>query len=268
VRTVINTHWHDDHVFGNGVYRDSFPGVRFIAHPASAEDLAQAGLALRAEFEANREGTAGFLRGLVSQGKSFAGGTLGEEERLSHLAAADLVDHYGQAPAGYQPLVPTTLVADTLRLRQGARVIEVLFLGRGHSRGDLVVHLPTEQILAAGDLVMSPVQIVGTTSFPPDFAETVDRLIALHPRIVFPGHGPELRGTGQAETISRMLHSLSDQTRAAIARGASLEETRKSVDLSEFRQAMAGDSEIRRILFSYYVETPAVQRAWELLSGK
>jgi hypothetical protein len=65
-----------------------------------------------------------------------------------------------------------------------------------------------------------------------------------------------------------MLHSLSDQTRAAIARGASLEETRKIVDLSEFRQAMAGDSEIRRILFSYYVETPAVQRAWELLSGK
>src|SRR2546428_612147 len=27
---VINTHWHDDHVAGNQVYRDSFPGVQFV----------------------------------------------------------------------------------------------------------------------------------------------------------------------------------------------------------------------------------------------
>src|SRR5437868_3181681 len=29
VAFVINTHWHDDHVAGNQVYQDSFPGVRF-----------------------------------------------------------------------------------------------------------------------------------------------------------------------------------------------------------------------------------------------
>jgi cyclase len=31
-RYVINTHWHDDHIIGNQVYRDAFPGVEFIAH--------------------------------------------------------------------------------------------------------------------------------------------------------------------------------------------------------------------------------------------
>src|SRR5450432_103359 len=32
VRYVVNTHWHDDHIVGNQVYRDAYPGVDFIAH--------------------------------------------------------------------------------------------------------------------------------------------------------------------------------------------------------------------------------------------
>jgi cyclase len=32
VRYVINTHWHDDHIVGNRVYAEAFPGLEFIAH--------------------------------------------------------------------------------------------------------------------------------------------------------------------------------------------------------------------------------------------
>src|ERR1041384_4496656 len=32
VRYVINTHWHDDHIVGNQVYAQAFPGIDFIAH--------------------------------------------------------------------------------------------------------------------------------------------------------------------------------------------------------------------------------------------
>jgi len=265
VSAVINTHWHDDHIFGNGVYRDSFPGVRFIAHAASAEDLAATGVNSRAELDANRDGTRGFLLDLVSKGQSFSGnGPMNEEERVSHQAAAELVADYGRTPPGYVPQAPTSLVQDSLVLRQGRRIIRVLFLGRGHSRGDLVVHLPAERVVAAGDLVMFPVQFVGTTSFPADFAETEDRLIALKPDRIVPGHGPVLQGTAHAELISRMLHSLTDQVRAARARGETLEQVKASVKLDEFERGFAGDSQILKILFSYYVTTPAIQRAYEL----
>jgi glyoxylase-like metal-dependent hydrolase (beta-lactamase superfamily II) len=140
----------------------------------------------------------------------------------------------------------------------------VLFLGRGHSRGDLVVHLPAERIVAAGDLVMFPVQFVGTTSFPADFAETEDRLIALAPERIVPGHGPVLQGTGHPRLISRMLHSLTDQVRAARARGETLDQVKAGVTLGEYERAFAGVSPMLRILFGYYVTTPAVQRAYEL----
>lgn len=264
VRAVINTHWHDDHLFGNGVYRDSFPGAQFIAHRASAEDLAATGLKSRADLDANRDGTIGFLRDLVAKGQSFAGGPLSEEERRSHLSAADLVGDYGQAPTGYRPQAPSTLVQDSLTLRQGNRLIRVLYLGKGHSRGDLVVFLPAERIVAAGDLVMFPVQFVGTTSFPADFAATVDRLIELSPAKTVPGHGPVLSGTDHARLISRMLHSLADQVTTARTRGETLEQVKQRVTLEEFSRAFAGESQLLKILFSYYVITPAVQRAYEL----
>src|SRR5262249_55078968 len=32
VRYVVNTHWHPDHLFGNGPYRDAYPGVVLLAH--------------------------------------------------------------------------------------------------------------------------------------------------------------------------------------------------------------------------------------------
>src|SRR5215208_46313 len=35
VRYLINTHFHSDHHYGNQVYREAYPGVEIIAHPAT-----------------------------------------------------------------------------------------------------------------------------------------------------------------------------------------------------------------------------------------
>src|SRR3954447_15168832 len=40
---VINTHWHDDHVAGDQVYQDSFPGVRLVLQENTAADFATLG---------------------------------------------------------------------------------------------------------------------------------------------------------------------------------------------------------------------------------
>src|SRR5258708_23244402 len=44
VRAVIDTHWHDDHVTGNQIYLDAFPGLDIIAHATAREDMAEMGL--------------------------------------------------------------------------------------------------------------------------------------------------------------------------------------------------------------------------------
>src|SRR3712207_1660307 len=47
VRYVVNSHWHDDHVFGNQSYKEAFPGVEFVAHRNTREDMEK--LAFRSE---------------------------------------------------------------------------------------------------------------------------------------------------------------------------------------------------------------------------
>src|SRR6185295_16059363 len=84
VKYVINTHWHDDHIRGNQVYRDAFPGVEFIGRATTREYLPGQGAVNRKNF---LEGAPRFLedlRGLLAKNKSLGGGDLTEEERASY----------------------------------------------------------------------------------------------------------------------------------------------------------------------------------------
>jgi glyoxylase-like metal-dependent hydrolase (beta-lactamase superfamily II) len=263
VRTVIATHWHDDHVIGLQVWRDTFPDVDVVAHVTAWQDLTTDGAANRRQMAEQGPGTVAFLRGLLEQSKGLDREPITDEERASHASSIALAEkHIAQIPL-FRPVRPTVEVADRLTLERAGRALDVRWLGRGHTRGDLVVHLPAEGIAFAGDLVSWPVPLVGTTSFPADFAATVEKLIALRAGVLVPGHGPVLREDAHIRAVARLLAAIRDGTAAAVARGETLEQTRRSVDLSEFRRALAGESRVWRLLFDSYVAGPAVARAYE-----
>ena len=69
-------------------------------------------------------------------------------------------------------------------------MIDIRYLGRAHTAADIVVHLPQENILITGDLVVWPVPVFGTTSFPVDYIATLEKLLALKPTT---GAGPWAR---------------------------------------------------------------------------
>lgn len=126
-----------------------------------------------------------------------------------------------------------------------------------------MINLPTEHVVIAGDLIVWPVPFVGADqSHVGDWSATLEKLRALQPMVIIPGHGPLMRDDSYVRLERDLFASIKKQVGEAVARGATLEETRKSVNLDEFRKLFAGDSKVRNALFSVYVVGPAVASAF------
>ena len=266
VTALILTHWHFDHITGASVYRDSFPGIAIITHTRTQEAIDTGGPGRRSFLESLPQAKA-YFQGILDAGKSFDDAPLTDEERASIASDLRMADRYATTPADFVPVTPTQLFTDRLTLHQGRRVIDLYYLGRGHTAGDIVVHLPNEGVLITGDLVTAPTPLIGTTSFPHEFAITLDRLAELHPRVIIPGHGPVLRSAEYLRQETALLHSLVGQTDSLVALGDTLAQVRAAIDLRPWRSWFAGESKVRRILFYSYVTSPGVERAYQEASA-
>ena len=262
VRYVVNTHWHEDHILGNQVYREAFPGAEFIGHASTRADLTTIGAENRRQALEGGPGFVATLRRLLDEGRSLTGAALTEEERAAYASDSRLVERYVAEAALVPIILPTIAAGDRLTLHRGGRTIEILHLGRAHTGADLVVHLPAERIAIAGDLVSWPVPLVGTTSHPAEFGRTLERLLDLRAATIVPGHGPVMRDDTYPRLLVRLLTAIRERTEAAVARGETLDQARKSVDLSEFRALITGDSQFRGFAFDNYVAIPAVAAAY------
>jgi glyoxylase-like metal-dependent hydrolase (beta-lactamase superfamily II) len=265
VRYVINTHWHDDHIMGNGVYREAFPNVEFIAHARTLEYLLATGLTNRRQAMSEK-GYPQFiaaLKGRLEKNVSVLGGPLSDEERTTLASDIQIAERYMAENPGAQVALPTITLEDRLTLHRGSRTIDIRYLGRGHTSGDIVVHLPEASILITGDLVIYPVPYVGNPqSHPGDWSATLEKLINLHPAVIIPGHGPVLHDDSYLKLMAGLFASIRQQVEAAVRRGETLEQTRKNVNLDEFQNQFAGDSRMRRLIFRSYVVGPAVDAAF------
>jgi glyoxylase-like metal-dependent hydrolase (beta-lactamase superfamily II) len=97
---------------------------------------------------------------------------------------------------------PTDIVGDHLTLDLGNRTVELQYLGRGHTSGDMVVWLPRERICFAGDLVESEAAPYMGDAHVADWSTTtLDNVEELGADQVVGGRGPVARGASVATAI-------------------------------------------------------------------
>jgi glyoxylase-like metal-dependent hydrolase (beta-lactamase superfamily II) len=263
VKYVINTHPHDDHVLGNAVYREAFPNVEFIGHAFLKEYLPGRGATNRKNQVNNLPGFANALTETLAKGTNLAGQPITDEERAGYQSDLRMIETYLKDAPAFVDVLPTIAVTEKHALQRGSRTVEVLHLGRGHTAGDLIVHLPEDGIVVTGDLVVFPIPLVGgDQSYVAEWSGTLEKVIALQPRMVVPGHGPVMRDTAYLRAMAELFASVTKQVNTAADAGQSLDQVRKSVNLDEFRQRFAGDSQLKRFLFANYVTGPAVTSAY------
>ncbi|HEX5540462.1 MAG TPA: MBL fold metallo-hydrolase [Micromonospora sp.] len=155
--TVVNTHHHFDHCFGNATLAGDPPRPVY-AHEATAR-------LLRERPEAVRQDAYQFL---LPTDPAFA-----DEVARTRIHA------------------PTHTVARECILDIGGRRIELRHFGRGHTAGDLVVLVPDADVLIAGDLVEESAPPSFGDAYPLQWPETVAELLrhTTADTVVVPGHG-------------------------------------------------------------------------------
>jgi glyoxylase-like metal-dependent hydrolase (beta-lactamase superfamily II) len=159
---------------------------------------------------------------------------------------------------------PTDTFEDELKLDLGNRIVELRYLGRGHTSGDLVVWLPEERICFAGDLVEArAAPYMGDAHIGDWRTSTLDRVAALGAQQMVGGRGPVVRGeaVGTAITDTRsFLSAVLDGARAVRDRGRTPREAYRAT-----HAALAP----RYGSFPIFEHTMPfnVQRAWDELEG-
>lgn len=267
VRWVINTHWHDDHVWGNQVFRDAFPDVRIVSHTFAYSFLSDS---VPDRLEENKVEYADALERLdaaLRTGRTSRGDTVTAEMREVFESDARALRWFTPQMDGMTMALPDLTVDDELVLRRPGREIRVKFLGRGNTGGDLVVYLPAERIVATGDLVVRPVPY-GFGSFLGDWTGTLDRLVALDAAVLVPGHGEPMRDPAYIEQLQGLIRFTLDEVRAGAERGLDVDATRNAIDFSEWEERFTGGDPVLQRGFDSYWKQPAVGRAHLEVTGR
>lgn len=102
---------------------------------------------------------------------------------------------------------PTLTFETSMTLWMGKRRVELKHIGRGHTKGDIVVWLPEEKVLFSGDLVEFGATPYTGDAYLSDWPQTLANVRALGPEKLVPGRGDALT---TPETVEAAISGTQD----------------------------------------------------------
>jgi cyclase len=241
VAYLLNTHWHGDHNFANGAYMKAFPGLTILAHAETKKDMDL----INAHSIGRSLATLEQKKAALLSGKNEQGVPLTETERAEAQQAITQMEAFlpDRQAMGYQG--PTLAFTGDLTLDLGEREVQIRFLGRGNTSGDAVAWLPKEKVLVTGDLLVRPLPYT-YDGYPSEWVVALERMAALGPAALVPGHGDVMRDTTFLLLVRDLFRSALAQLDEQIKRQGpaeflTLDQVKDKIDLSSFRDRFAGD---------------------------
>jgi glyoxylase-like metal-dependent hydrolase (beta-lactamase superfamily II) len=121
---------------------------------------------------------------------------------------------------------PTMTFNRKMTLWLGKLEVQILQLGRGHTKGDTVAWLPQEKILFSGDLVEFDATPYAGDAYFKDWPQTLDNLAALKPEKLVPGRGAALQTPEQVQAglagTRAFISDLYESVKESAAKGEDL----------------------------------------------
>jgi glyoxylase-like metal-dependent hydrolase (beta-lactamase superfamily II) len=250
VTTVINTHFHFDHAHGNQIFA---PDVQIIGHEFTRRALLDNPMSKPLyqnfyNFKA-MDGQIDTLRKRVGSEQNPAA----REKLQTQLTA--LENNYASQKE-LRPTPPNVTLTTQMALFRGDREIQIRYLGRGHTAGDVVVYLPREKAVITGDLLTSSTSNM-SDSYPVEWVATLDELKKLDFDTVIPGHGDAFTDKAKIDYFAAYLRDVWITVSELKKQGLPAEEAAKRADLSKHKERFPNPA----------VPVIGVQRIYALIDG-
>ena len=106
-------------------------------------------------------------------------------------AAAEAMTKGGPPPTLRPAVVvpPVAMTGDRETIDVGGIEVQVAFLGRAHTGGDLNVYLPKQRLLFMSEVYLNRVFPAMRSAYPSEWVRTIDRALAMDIDRYVPGHG-------------------------------------------------------------------------------
>ncbi len=250
ITTLVNTHFHFDHAHGN----QAFGPVRIIGHEFTRRTMAGEPLKERT-YRDWLARTARTVSGLETRLANMEEG----EQRQAMAAYLAGAKAEAQEAEEVAPVPPDTVLLERMTLWRGDREIQIVFCGRAHTGGDVVVFLPKERVVFTGDMMVGGPSWLGD-GYVNEWPAALEKLKTLDFDLILPGHGAPFRDRELIDHVASYYRELWSAVRALRIAGRSIGETAAALDFTKYADTLG----IRQP----GVDPQAVGRIYELLEAR
>ena len=216
-RQVVITHEDPDHVWGNQL----FPDARIIAHRKIHERLPHTSDPRN-------------LQRLQKAARHWFSRSVMRLTNPAMLALArQLAEDYDFE--GIELVLPDTLFDERYELDLDGTHVEIIHVGPAHQWGDTMIHVPSQRVLFAGDVVFRLCTPMGWAGTFANWQRALDLILELEPAVIVPGHGPVCGLEGPRE-LKSYLSYVQVEAKACFDRGMSAVEAARRIDFGPYAE--------------------------------
>ena len=181
----------------------------------------------------------------AAQGATEVIASRGTYELIVERGEADMkseIERFPRLFAGVETVPgltwPTMVFERELTLHLGTLEVKLMHIGPGHTKGDTIAWIPSQDVIFSGDLVEYNAGVYTGDAQLEEWPATLERLRAMKPARLVPGRGPAMLTPADCEKAieytRRWVSDLYQTARAGVAAGRTLKEvfaeTRKVMD--------------------------------------
>lgn len=163
---------------------------------------------------------------------------IGHEDYRTDLLAQMKRDQ--ASPDEQKARLPQITYRDRLTIHLAGKEIQILYLGKGHTRSDSIIFVPQDRIAYVSELYFSDQFLYINDGYGVSWLKTLDAIEALPADIFVPGHGPipeDPKETRQGlHRFRQMLVDLRDAVQQEIDRGASEDQAVAAIKFAQYEQ--------------------------------